>query len=152
MITRTAVPGDVAAVGKLEEQLFGTDAWSTTTLERTLATDQVWVAGEGPAGYVVVSVAGDVADLQRMAVDPGHRRTGLAHALLEHAVDQARTSGAARMLLEVAADNTGALAFYTAEGFVEIDRRRRYYRSGADAVVMQLSLRWRPLSRVQRNG
>ena len=41
------------------------------------------------------------------------------------------------MLLEVSARNTGALAFYGAEGFTEIARRRRYYRDGADAVVME---------------
>ena len=32
------------------------------------------------------------------------------------------------MLLEVAAGNAGAIAFYRAAGFAEIDRRRRYYR------------------------
>jgi ribosomal-protein-alanine N-acetyltransferase len=44
------------------------------------------------------------------------------------------------MLLEVRADNAGALAFYLAEGFAEIDRRRRYYRDGADAIVLELLL------------
>jgi ribosomal protein S18 acetylase RimI-like enzyme len=41
------------------------------------------------------------------------------------------------MLLEVSAANVGALGFYAAEGFGEIDRRRRYYRDGTDAVVLQ---------------
>ena len=44
------------------------------------------------------------------------------------------------MLLEVRADNRGALAFYAEHGFVEIDRRLRYYRDGTDAVVMRLPL------------
>jgi [ribosomal protein S18]-alanine N-acetyltransferase len=44
------------------------------------------------------------------------------------------------MLLEVSARNTDALAFYAAADFVEIDRRRRYYRDGSDAVVMRRSL------------
>ena len=42
-------------------------------------------------------------------------------------------------LLEVAATNDAALRLYAAEGFTEIDRRRRYYRDGADAVVMRLA-------------
>ena len=41
------------------------------------------------------------------------------------------------MLLEVREDNAGALAFYAAGGFAEIDRRRRYYRDGATAVVLR---------------
>ncbi len=44
------------------------------------------------------------------------------------------------MLLEVSARNGGALAFYAAAGFTEIDRRHRYYRDGSDAVVMRLPL------------
>jgi ribosomal-protein-alanine N-acetyltransferase len=44
------------------------------------------------------------------------------------------------MLLEVGARNLAALALYTDEGFVEIDRRRRYYRDDEDAVVMCRSL------------
>ena len=52
----------------------------------------------------------------------------------------ARESGADRLLLEVREDNAGALAFYAARGFVEVDRRRRYYRDGATAVVMRFGL------------
>ena len=44
------------------------------------------------------------------------------------------------MLLEVAAGNAAALAFYGAEGFTEVARRRHYYRDGSDAVVMQRAL------------
>ena len=33
--------------------------------------------------------------------------------------------------------NAAASAFYAAEGFAPIDRRRRYYRDGSDAVVME---------------
>ena len=49
-----------------------------------------------------------------------------------------RDGGADRLLLEVREDNAGALAFYAARGFVEIDRRPRYYRDGATAVVLAL--------------
>ena len=49
----------------------------------------------------------------------------------------ARDGGADRLLLEVREDNAGALAFYEDQGFSEIDRRRRYYRDGATAVVLR---------------
>jgi ribosomal protein S18 acetylase RimI-like enzyme len=85
-------------------------------------------------GYAVTMTSADVVDLQRIAVDPGHRRAGVAHRLLARVTEQARAD---RMLLEVSAANVGALGFYAAEGFGEIDRRRRYYRDGTDAVVLQ---------------
>ena len=44
------------------------------------------------------------------------------------------------MLLEVRADNRPALAFYADAGFVEIDRRERYYADGAPAIVLRLAL------------
>jgi ribosomal-protein-alanine N-acetyltransferase len=44
------------------------------------------------------------------------------------------------VLLEVSETNAGARAFYAAHGAVELDRRRRYYRDGSDALVLQLPL------------
>jgi ribosomal-protein-alanine N-acetyltransferase len=40
-------------------------------------------------------------------------------------------------LLEVRADNCGALALYSGHGFREVGRRRRYYPDGSDAVLME---------------
>ena len=56
----------------------------------------------------------------------------VAHAVAGGGVD--------RMLLEVRTDNAGAMAFYAARGFVEVDRRPRYYRDGATAAVLRRSL------------
>jgi [ribosomal protein S18]-alanine N-acetyltransferase len=92
--------------------------------------------GDEVVGHAVVSVVADVSELQRIAVNAAHRRAGLATSLLEEVVDLARIEGADRLLLEVREDNAGAIAFYAARGFVEIDRRRRYYRDGGTAVVM----------------
>ena len=91
-------------------------------------------------GHAAASVVADIAELQRIAVDAGHRRTGLATSLLEGVLTLARDGGADRVLLEVREDNAGAIAFYDAAGFTEIDRRRGYYRDGATAVVLRRDL------------
>lgn len=145
-IVRPATEADVAAVAALEETCLGPDAWSETLVRegiRGLPTVTCLVAEvQGRVvGHAVVSDAGDVAELQRIAVAADQRRAGVATRLLAEAV-LAAGPGADRMLLEVRVDNTGALAFYAAHGFVEIDRRPRYYADGADAVVMR-----RPLGR-----
>jgi ribosomal-protein-alanine N-acetyltransferase len=41
-------------------------------------------------------------------------------------------------------NNEPAIAFYAGQGFVEIDRRARYYRDGTTAVVMRRNLRTTP--------
>ena len=141
---RAATVDDLDAVVVLEEDNLGADAWSVGLLEEGLAgrvpTVHYLVAEvDGTVvGHAVTSLAGDIAELQRIAVTPAARRTGVASALLGASV--ALAAGADRMLLEVRADNVGALAFYAAEGFVEVDRRPRYYRDGSTAVVMRRPL------------
>ena len=136
MTVRPATAADVEAVAALELELFGPDAWTAAQVAEELLGEhrRAWVAGEPVLGYAVTRTVGDVTDLQRIAVHPGHRRRGLARELLDAA---ASPSTGRRMLLEVGAHNTGAVAFYAAAGFVEIARRRRYYRDGSDALVME---------------
>jgi [ribosomal protein S18]-alanine N-acetyltransferase len=141
---RIATAADLPAVTALEGSLFGLDAWSEASVAEELVGERrtavVAVAADDVVGYAVTLLADDVVDLQRIGVAPAHRRTGLAGRLLAELQERARSAGADRMLLEVSAANTGALAFYAAAGFVEIDRRRRYYRDGSDAVVMRTTL------------
>jgi len=139
---RPAVPADLDTVAALEADNLGADAWSPGLVAEGitggLPTVRYLVAERDGlvAGHAVASIVDDIAELQRIAVAAAYRRHGLATALLDAVVAAARTEGADRVLLEVREDNAGALAFYAARGFVEIDRRRRYYRDGATAVVL----------------
>lgn len=92
------------------------------------------------SGYVIMRTVGEVSDLQRIAVAPDHQRAGLAARLLAAAGAGVREEGAERILLEVAEDNAAARAFYARAGFVEIDRRPRYYRHEVDALVLEKML------------
>jgi ribosomal-protein-alanine N-acetyltransferase len=143
-VIRVAEAEDGPAIAALERDALGSDAWSEalvtegaagrvpTTLY-LVATDET---DDALVGYAATSIV-DIAELQRIAVDPAHRRTGLASELLTAVVELARAGGADRLLLEVREDNAGAIAFYAARAFVEVDRRRRYYRDGTTAVVMR---------------
>ena len=143
---RPAGPDDVAAVARLEEDCLGQDAWTEGLVREGILGDLPTISylvaeldGE-VVGHAVTSSAGDIAELQRIAVAAPHRRHGVAAALLARVVDAARRTPADRLLLEVREDNRGALAFYAGQGFVEIDRRPRYYRDGTTAVVMRRPL------------
>ena len=146
MTIRAAEERDVADIARLEADALGADAWSEALVHDGvtggLPTVRYLVAEVGgrAVGHAVASVAGDVTELQRIAVDREHRRTGLASALLAEVVEIAVVARSDRILLEVREDNTAALAFYAAHGFVGVDRRRRYYRDGATAVVLRRSL------------
>ncbi len=147
MRVRDAGAGDADAVVRLEETCLGADAWSPAlvvpAVTGELPTVRVLVAevDDVVVGHAVASLVVDVAELQRIAVEPAHRRSGVATLLLDAVVDAAREAGADRLLLEVRDDNTGAISFYAHHGFVEIDRRPRYYKDGAAAAVMRRPLR-----------
>lgn len=143
---RAATPADVAAVAELERSSLGDDAWSAGLLREgiqgVLPTIRYLVAERGGrvVGYAAASIVADIAELQRIAIDATQRRAGIGSELLGSIVGEAESAGAERLLLEVRETNAGALHFYAARGFEEIDRRARYYRDGGTAIVMQLPL------------
>ena len=143
MGVRAASPDDLPTLVALEAECEGVDAWSEHLvrdgLENQGATTH-WLLDDDQRGYAVVSVAADIAELQRIGVSEQSRKQGLGRSLLDEAVRLAAGKGANRMLLEVRDDNRAALNLYAGKGFVEIDRRPRYYKDGATAIVMRLPL------------
>lgn len=150
-LIRLARREDAAAAGRLEQDNLGSDGWPFGLVAQGVAgevpTTQWWVAelgvdpgGGDLCGHAVVSVAAEIAELQRISVTPAQRRTGLATALLAAVASYSAQQGAERLLLEVRVDNEAARAFYAACGFIELARRARYYADGADAVVLELEL------------
>ncbi len=144
---RPGAPGDVEALASLEQEAFGADAWSRAQVTEEVAGQTRHVVVAEDEGRVVVyaslMVAGDTADVARIAVAPRTRRRGVGRRLLAALLDESARRGAERVLLEVAADNAAALGLYEAGGFVAIATRPHYYRSGADAVVMQRAVQTR---------
>ncbi len=139
---RLAGVSDLPTVAILEQELFGSQAWSQEELRAELDGPgrRFVVAEDGSelAGYAVSMALGDILDLQRIGVRPRQQRTGLATALLDDLL--AHPCQADRMLLEVSSTNRGAIAFYAGAGFRQIDNRTRYYRDGSDALVLSRSL------------
>lgn len=147
MTVRLAEPEDVEVIAALELEAFPDDAWTVDYLQVAIGgkmpTVRILVAdGERDTvvGHALVSVVYEIAELQRIAIAEEHRRRGIGRLLLTAAIDLSRQEGAERLLLEVREDNAGAIEFYDQAGFVEIDRRERYYRDGATGIVLALEL------------
>ncbi len=92
-------------------------------------------------GYCVLRLIADEAELFRIAVADGRRRTGVAARLLEDALDFCKSNGAAAVYLEVRQTNGAAIGLYEKCGFKCGGRRKNYYSDPAeDAVLMVLDL------------
>ena len=94
-----------------------------------------------PGGLVLARVAADEAEILTLGVSPSQRRLGAGALLLSAAEQRAAQDGAVAMFLEVNEANAAARALYARQGYEEVGRRRRYYPSGADALVLRRALR-----------
>ena len=90
-------------------------------------------------GYGGLDLQGEIADVMTIAVAPQARRRGHGARILAALLDLARADGAAHVMLEVRADNPGALALYERFGFARLSVRRRYY-GDVDALVLRATL------------
>lgn len=104
-----------------------------------------WIAtlNDRPVGFALIREAADEAEILAIGVMPANRRRGVGRALLTAILRQCASRGLSRVYLEVAASNTAAKHAYGAAGFVQVGRRRQYYRAGEttdDALVMRREL------------
>ncbi len=93
-----------------------------------------------PLGFALGRAAGGEGEVLSLAVAVPARRRGLGRSLLARLAAELADFGAARLFLEVAADNAGALALYGDGGFRPVGRRKGYYqRPGGpvDALVLE---------------
>ncbi|MDY6872832.1 MAG: GNAT family N-acetyltransferase [Chloroflexota bacterium] len=76
-----------------------------------------------------------------LAVLPDYRRRGIAQALLAQAEEELSM---ARIRLSVRASNAGAIRLYETTGYQQVDRWKKYYAGGEDALVFEKvrSQRW----------
>ncbi|MFJ9074443.1 ribosomal protein S18-alanine N-acetyltransferase [Streptomyces sp. NPDC102278] len=141
---------DIEPVLELEHVLFPEDAWSAGMFWSELAhargphaTRRYVVAEDGTGrlvGYAGLAAAGDLGDVQTIAVAREQWGTGLGARLLTDLLRAATAFECAEVLLEVRVDNTRAQKLYERFGFEPIGFRRGYYQPGnVDALVMRLA-------------
>lgn len=136
---RSRVP-EVAAI----ELACFSDPWSEASFRQAVDNPGVFfrIATEGASGpvvgYVVAWFAGGEGEIANVAVVPSARGRGIGGMLLDAAIAAARDHGAEALYLDVRESNARARALYDSRGFVEVGRRRRYYRRPAeDAIVLR---------------
>lgn len=139
MTVRAARPGDVPAVLAIEGASFATDRISPRNLRRMLARGNcaILVAERRGvvAGYGLVLFRRGArrARLYSLAVDPAHRRTGVARRLLSAIERVVHRRGFEAMTLEAGVANSAATKFYEGMGYIQVADLGAYYADGSAA-------------------
>jgi ribosomal-protein-alanine N-acetyltransferase len=147
---RRASPSDLEAILTLEGTCPEAPHWSRPVWQKALSQEHgsvpcrtAFVAQHiaGIWGFAIGTCAGDLAELESVAVSEHARRHGIGKALCLRVMEWSRETGALNIELEVRASSEGALALYRSLGFVEQGRRPRYYQCPTeDAVLMAISI------------
>ncbi len=131
---------DILAVTNLEKQCFP-DAWTYKAYADSFLTGLfhgVLAEEDGKlVGYGFITCVFEVADLDRIAVAPEKRGTGVGKEILNALFDVAKSLGTERMMLEVRESNAPAIALYEKSGFTRISKREKYYGDGETALVYE---------------
>ncbi|WP_289084730.1 ribosomal protein S18-alanine N-acetyltransferase [uncultured Sulfitobacter sp.] len=113
-------------------------AWTAQEIADLLASPFVTYLVE-PQGFTLTRLIAGEAELLTLAVDPAAQRQGIGRRLLQRWMDGLEAQ-ADTAFLEVAADNTAAIALYTSAGFRQTATRRGYYQRkdapSVDALIL----------------
>ncbi len=113
--------------------------WTETEFADLLASEHVFLCTR-PQGFALGRIAGPEAELLTIAVLPEHRVQGIGAGLLADFHAQAAALGASDFFLEVASDNTPAIALYTRAGYRQCGIRKDYYETPRGPRVSALVL------------
>jgi ribosomal-protein-alanine N-acetyltransferase len=148
-LVRSATLKDAALLASLHRACFD-EAWDEEAFRRLLdraGAVALLASLEGETesqAFLLAQVAADECEILSIGSLGAVRRRGLARTLLTAAGGRAHGLGAREIFLEVAEDNSAALALYRAAGFVIIGRRAKYYRrangTALDAVMLRATL------------
>ncbi len=141
MQVRSALKNDLAKVVLLEQKLL--NGWSEGSVfqEFERNTGILLVAYDDGVdfllGWCSGLLVGEEVELLRIAVAPEKRRCGVASVLLNGFEQECLQRKVTSCFLEVASGNVAARRLYEKFAYVQIGRRKAYYRDPPDdALVM----------------
>jgi ribosomal-protein-alanine N-acetyltransferase len=136
---------DIPTLVVLDREYFPYSPWSPAQFKEEFAGIpstrffELAISDNQIVGYAGVIAPGPdaIADILTITVIDGFRRQGIAKRLIADIEDYCQSKGSSAIMLEVATDNTDAIALYEKLGYSQISKRSNYYGSKKDAFVMQ---------------
>jgi [ribosomal protein S18]-alanine N-acetyltransferase len=140
---RDATARDLPRIMEIERLAFPAP-WTLASFQRelTLPFSRIMVAipadSSSIAGFLCRWLIADECHILNIAVHPDSRRLGIGAVLISETVNEAKSTGAGVVTLEVRRSNLPARQLYRKFEFEERRLRRHYYGPGEDAIIMEL--------------
>ena len=134
-----------AFAAHLERRRFRLPARRAAASSPSACAARALFGGRRLAGFVLIRVAADEAEVLTIAVGLGDRGRGYGRMLMEEALRRLYRDRVAACFLEVDRQNRAAVGLYRSLGFVVAGERKRYYSEpetgDGTALVMRLQVR-----------
>jgi len=131
---------DIDKVMEIEPKVFGSHHWTRNNfvkeLDNKVATYFVAEKEGELVAYSGLWIVAEETHITTLAVDPRHRRQGIAEGLLIAMIDFAIKGAARAITLEVRLSNTPAQNLYEKYGFQRLGIRRNYYEDNREAALL----------------
>ena len=133
-------------------------SWGEHEFERLIsASNAVGDAALDPrrhllAGFILSRVAVDEAEVLTIVVASGSRKRGIGRQLVASHLARLRNMKVKALLLEVGETNIAARKLYGSMGFVEVGRRKNYYRTPDPSEQIAALVLRRDIDPSQRRG
>ncbi len=131
-----ALPADSAVLARLHA-LAHEAPWGVEAFDSLLSQPgyfAIMALAPDAAGFILVRVVADEAEILTLAVAPERQRLGIGRRLIDASLEEVQSRGASRYFLEVAADNAPAIALYQSTSFRRHGQRTGYYSRPSGAV------------------
>lgn len=142
MIIIAPLTAEHYAAAKLLIKQNLSNIWTDSQIDESLSTYSYLAATENGEllGIAVSRLIADECNLDLLCVASEHRRKGIGYALMAKLAMIALEAKARAVFLEVKSTNTAAVRLYSKCGYKTVRRRQSYYKDGADALEMVLTL------------
>jgi len=138
-----ARPADAAAIAALHKASFqrgwGEEEVYSLLIDKNVIAHRA-VTGRVMAAFILSRLAAGEAEILSIAIARKQRGRGLSRPLLDLNLRRLAGLGARTVFLEVDENNAPARALYRRAGFADVGRRKSYYQSGANALVLRRDL------------
>jgi len=141
-LIRKGYLNDLFNINRIERDVFKKEAWSINMIKNELYDEvgkSTWVINmEGIIrGYYMIRNHDKECHLINIAIEKSYQGIGLGKILMQHLLDKYSINSS--IFLEVKQSNLAAINMYIKMGFKEIYRRKKYYKDGSTALIMNFN-------------